>query len=45
MALSYWKGQDIKNAKYPKYERPLSYGKKIMSNVQKYVKDRMDDHL
>ena len=34
MALSYWKGQDIRN-KYVKYEHPVSYSKKVRANVQK----------
>ena len=34
MTLSYWKGQDIMNT-YAKYERPISYSKKIIANGQK----------
>ena len=38
MALSYWKGQGIRNTYCAKYERSLSYSKKVMANVQNLVK-------
>ena len=36
MALSYWKGLDIRHI-YVKYERPISYSEEVMANVQKKV--------
>ena len=38
-----WTGQDIRNT-YAKYECPISYGEKVMANVQKKVKGHGQGH-
>ena len=43
MALSYWKGQNIRNI-YAKYERPTSHSEEVMANGQKKLKGHGRGH-
>ena len=42
-SMYHWKDMDIRNT-YAKNERPVSYSKRVMANVQKYVKGHSQGH-